>query len=113
MNGVDLNQQSDFVYGRVAAPPPIGERIDALVNEALLVERDIAPPRDYLGASRIGEPCARRLCYELIYVPADEGAALSGRILRIAWLGSTSRVSGLQQVSITSMVSVPTIDLSI
>jgi hypothetical protein len=83
MHGVDLNHRSGFVYGRVAAPAPIGERIDALVNEALLAERDITPPRDYLGASRIGVPCARRLCYELMCAPADEGAALSGRMLRI------------------------------
>lgn len=80
---VDLNHQSGFIYGCVAAPPPIGERIDALVNDALLAERDNAPPRDYLGASRIGEPCARRLCHELMDVPADEGAALPGRMLRI------------------------------
>ena len=83
MNSVDLSPQSGFVYGRAAAAPPIGERIDALVNDALLAERDVAPPRDYLGASRIGEPCARRLCYELMDVPVDEGAALSGRMLRI------------------------------
>lgn len=83
MDGVDLNHQSGFVYGRAATPPPIGERIDALVNGALLAERDNAPSRDYLGASRIGEPCARRLCYELMHVPADDGAALSGRMLRI------------------------------
>ena len=41
------------------------------------------PARDYLGASRIGEPCARRLCYELMQVPVDGGADFSGRMLRI------------------------------
>lgn len=80
---VDLNHQSSFVYGRAAAPPPIGERIDALVNNALLAERDNAPPRDYLGASRIGEPCTRRLCYELMQVSVDSGANFSGRMLRV------------------------------
>jgi len=80
---IDLNHHSGFVYGRAPAPPPIGERIDALVDAALVAERTASPPRDYLGASRIGEPCARRLCYELMQVPIDAGAEFSGRFLRV------------------------------
>jgi hypothetical protein len=80
---IDLNHHSGFVYGRLPAPPPIGDRIDALVDDALVAERAVMPARDYLGASRIGEPCARRLCYELMQVPVDEGAEFFGRILRI------------------------------
>ena len=80
---IDLNHHSGFVYGRAPAPPLIGERIDALVDAALVVERAATPSRDYLGASRIGEPCARRLCYELMQVPVDDGADFSGRMLRI------------------------------
>jgi hypothetical protein len=83
MDIVDLNHGSGFIYGRAPAPPPIGERIDALVDGALMAERAVIPPRDYLGASRIGEPCARRLCYELMQVPVDVGADFSGRMLRI------------------------------
>ncbi|MFN6952567.1 MAG: hypothetical protein ACK4NE_08265 [Albidovulum sp.] len=82
MDVVDLNHGSGFVYGR-AAPPPIGERIDALVNGALVAEHAATPPREYLGASRIGEPCARRLCYELMRVPIDDGAEFPGRLLRV------------------------------
>ncbi len=80
---IDLNRGSGFVYGASAAPPLIGERIDALVDVALLAERAAVPPRNYLGASRIGEPCARRLCYELMQTPVDDGADFSGRMLRI------------------------------
>jgi hypothetical protein len=80
---IDLNHHSGFVYGCAAAAPPIGERIDQLVDGALKAERAVMPARDYLGACRIGEPCARRLCYELMQVPVDEGADFSGRILRV------------------------------
>ena len=83
MYAIDLNHMSGFVYGRPPAPPSVGERIDALVNEALLAERAAMPARDYLGASRIGEPCARRLCYEMMRAPVDDGAGFSGRMLRV------------------------------
>jgi hypothetical protein len=80
---IDLNHHSGFVYGRAPASPPIGERINALVDAALMAERAVVPARDYLGASRIGEPCARRLCYELMQVSVDDGADFSGQMLRI------------------------------
>jgi hypothetical protein len=80
---IDLNRQSGFVYGHVCAPPRIGERIDHLVDAALVAERAAIPARDYLGASRIGEPCPRRLCYELMQIAVDDGADFSGRMLRI------------------------------
>ena len=83
MLAIDLNTGSGFVYGRSSAAPPVGESIDALVNAALQAERESIPARDYLGASRIGEPCARRLCYELMQVPVDNGADFSGRMLRV------------------------------
>jgi hypothetical protein len=36
-----------------------------------------------LGASRIGEPCARKLVYEYARTPKDEGKEFAGAILRI------------------------------
>ncbi|SFC90375.1 PD-(D/E)XK nuclease family protein [Tropicimonas isoalkanivorans] len=81
---VDLNHRSGFVYRRAAdAPPPLGARINTLLDDALVAERAGQRPRDYLGASRIGEPCARRLVYEVTHTPPDPGKELEGRSLRI------------------------------
>jgi len=44
------------------------------------IEAEQEKPRDYLGASQIGDECARRIQYELMRAPA---APLSGRIRRI------------------------------
>jgi hypothetical protein len=85
---VDLNHRSDFVHGRAAdAPPPLGAGINALVDDALVAERDGQRARDHLGASRIGEPCARRLVCEVTRTPPDPGKALEGRRLRILAAG--------------------------
>lgn len=81
---LDLNHDSGLVYGRPAhAAAPLGARINALLDAALVAERDTQRPRDYLGASRIGEPCARRLVYEYTKTPVDPGKEFEGRTLRI------------------------------
>ena len=81
---LDLNHNSGFVYGRLATDPvPLGARINAHIDAALIAERDAQKPRDYLGASRIGEPCTRRLVYELTKTPADLGKEFAGQTLRI------------------------------
>ncbi len=81
---LDLNHNSRFVYGSPADTPPLlGARINALLDMALVAEREGQRPRDYLGASRIGEPCARRLVYEFTKIPVDPGKDFEGRTLRI------------------------------
>jgi hypothetical protein len=81
---LDLNHDSGLVYGRPDhAAAPLGARINALLDAALVAERDTQRPRDYLGASRIGEPCARRLVYEYTKTPVDPGKEFEGRTLRI------------------------------
>ncbi|NYS26420.1 hypothetical protein HUK65_15645 [Rhodobacteraceae bacterium 2376] len=81
---LDLNHKSGFVYGRDASEPePLGARINARIDAALVAERDRQRPRDYLGASRIGEPCARRLVYEFHKTPVDPGKEFAGLTLRI------------------------------
>jgi hypothetical protein len=81
---VDFNHGSGFVYGRDAsAPEPLGARINTRIDAALEAERADQRPRDYLGASRIGEPCARRLVYEVTRTPPDPGKDFQGRTLRI------------------------------
>lgn len=81
---LDLNHNSGFVYGRAANDPaPLGARINAEIDRALIAERNAQRPRDYLGASRIGEPCARRLVYEFAKTPVDPGKEFAGQTLRI------------------------------
>jgi hypothetical protein len=67
--------------------PSMGERINAAVDAALSAERDATPPRDYLGASRLGHPCERALQFEFAHAPKDEGAGFSGQSLRIFAIG--------------------------
>jgi hypothetical protein len=80
---IDLNAGSGFVYGALSAVCDAGVLINALIDAALETEHRSKPARDYLGGSRIGEPCARRLAYEVTLAPADEGKAFCGRLLRI------------------------------
>ena len=80
---VDLNSGSGFVYGAPSAVCDAGVRINALIDAALEAEHRSKPPRDYLGGSRIGEPCARRLAYEVTLTPVDDGKDFDGRLLRI------------------------------
>lgn len=79
---IDLNHGSGFVYGD-APIDDMATRVNRLLDDALLAERRAETPRDYLGASRIGEPCARRLAFEITATPADAGRGFDGRALRI------------------------------
>jgi len=79
---LDLNHGSGIVYGGLAIGG-VAARINDLIDAALTAERKAQPPRDYLGASRIGEPCARRLVYEFTHTPPDDGRDLDGAALRI------------------------------
>jgi len=79
---VDLNHGSRCLYGGV----PVGDvaaRINDLIDATLAAERKAQPPREYLGGSRIGEPCARRLVYEIAHLPPDEGREFEVTALRI------------------------------
>jgi hypothetical protein len=80
---IDLNHGSGLVYGRPSSVAPPGLRINALIDAALEADARAKPPRAYLGASRIGEPCARRLVYELTQTPPDPGREPQGTLLRI------------------------------
>lgn len=85
---VDLNHGSGCVYGRTAtADKPLATRINERIDAALEEERRRQPARTYLGASRIGEPCSRRLVYEFGQTPADPGKEIAGRSLRIFAVG--------------------------
>lgn len=72
---IDLNHGSGAVYGRGDATPSDAVETTAHINallDAALVERNRRQtPRDYLGGSRVGEPCARKLVYEVTHAPKD------------------------------------------
>lgn len=67
--------------------PTFAEGLNALIDRALEAENETRPGRDYLGGSRLGDPCARRLQYEYLNVPRDPGAGFPGRTLRTFALG--------------------------
>jgi len=80
---VDLNHGSGFVYGGYSAVSDRGARLNDVIDAALVAADRATPPRDYLGASRIGEPCARRLVYEVTHTAKDAGRDFDGAILRV------------------------------
>ena len=84
---VDLNAGSGFIYGRAAPADQTGTRLNVLIDAALVSADQMKPPRDYLGASRIGEPCARKLVYEYTRAPKDDGRGFDGGTLRIFDVG--------------------------
>ena len=95
---IDLNHGSGFVYGGVIAVTP-GDRVNALIDSALVERNQQQRRRDYLGGSRIGEPCARKLVYEITHTPLDPGKDFDGQTLRIFDAGhqfETLSISWLQ-----------------
>ncbi|MFN4014754.1 MAG: PD-(D/E)XK nuclease family protein [Reyranella sp.] len=79
---IDLNHGSHAVYGTPPAPA-VADRVNALIDQALVERNRARRPRDYLGGSRIGEPCARKLAYEYAHSAVDAGKGFDGRTLRI------------------------------
>ena len=67
--------------------PSTAERINALIDAALIAEREATPPRTYLGASRLGHPCERALQFEFAGAPKDDGSDFGGQTLRIFAIG--------------------------
>ncbi len=80
---VDLNHGSGFVYGAQSAVSATGVQVNALIDEALVAMNQAQPLRVYLGGSRVGEPCARRLVFEVTRTPKDVGKEFGGGTLRI------------------------------
>lgn len=80
---VDLNHDSGFVYGRTSHAVSVSDRVNALIDDSLVQRNRRQRPRDYLGGSRVGEPCARKLVYEVTHTAKDEGKDFDGAILRI------------------------------
>ena len=77
-----------------------GGRLAYLLDQAICAERDKDAPREYLGASRIGDSCLRKLQYEYFNTPKD--FPFDGKTLRIfhrghegeAWMIHWLRAAG-------------------
>ena len=80
---IDLNSGSGFLYGTSVRCSQVSTYINGLVDAALVAKRAGQSRRNYLGASRIGEPCERKLVYEFVGAAVDEGREPDGRLLRI------------------------------
>jgi hypothetical protein len=68
-------------------PPTAAEAINALIDAALMAENGTRARHEYLGGSRLGNPCARRLLYEFLDVPRDPETGFSGQTLRTLAIG--------------------------
>ena len=82
---LDLNHGSDLVYGRPATVTTgdTTTRVNAHIDAALVAQNRSQVPRDYLGGSRVGEECARKLVFEVTHTPKDPGGDFDAGILRI------------------------------
>jgi hypothetical protein len=63
------------------------DAVNAAIDAALQSANAAAPPRDYLGGSRLGHACERALQFEFARASKDEGADFNGRLLRIFGIG--------------------------
>ncbi len=61
--------------------PTFAEKLNELIDAALVAEQKSKPERDYMGASRLGVSCQRSLQYEFTHTPKDED--FKGQTLRI------------------------------
>jgi len=71
-------------------PKPSAEwsaNVAAIIDAAMQAENSSRPRRQYLGASRVGEDCSRKLAFEYFATPKDEGREFKGKTLRIFDMG--------------------------
>ena len=59
------------------------DAFEAIIDRAMEAANRAQSPRHYLGASRLGEECERKLGYEYFHTPKDEGRNFKGSALRI------------------------------
>ena len=80
---IDLNHGSGYVPGRSGngrVAPSLSERINEFIDAALVKAREAEPRRTYVGASVLGDVCARRVAYTW---RGETGESAQGRTLRI------------------------------
>lgn len=82
----DTNQRSPMTPPMDFTPRPsaaFAAVFEEFIDAAMQAENAAQPPRNYIGASRLGEECERKLAYEFHHTPKDEGREFKGRTLRI------------------------------
>lgn len=57
--------------------------VNWFIDQALEAERAAQPRREYLGASMLGHSCERKVYYDYVGAPPDEGKGFGGQSLRI------------------------------
>lgn len=80
-----MTEELDFNHRE--KPPSFCDTVNARIDAALVAENATRPQRDYLGGSRLGDICSRRLQYEYLKAPRDPDGGFSGKSLRIFALG--------------------------
>lgn len=61
----------------------VSDIINKKIDHALTKKNRETPPRNYLGASILGNPCSRQIQWNYEQVEKDEGKGFSGQTLRI------------------------------
>ncbi|WP_408951457.1 PD-(D/E)XK nuclease family protein [Lysobacter sp. Hz 25] len=82
----------------------LSDHLGTLVDAAMEREAALHPPRTYLGASSLGEDCARRLQFQYFNAPKDVGRHFPGRLLRVFarghrvedWMAEWLRLAGFE-----------------
>jgi len=72
--------------------------VNRLVDAAAVEADKERKPRDYLGGSRLGEECLRKLAYEFHQTPKDSGRGFDGRLLRIFQRGHDAERRVVEQL---------------
>ena len=60
----------------------LGDRINDRIDAVMAAARDAETPRDYLGASILGDACERAIQYRHLQVAPDPGKGFPPRVLR-------------------------------
>src|SRR5690242_9419922 len=76
-----------FDFNHRPKPPSFSDQINAYVDQALINCHTAESPRQYLGASQLGDACLRRIQYGYSHTPKDEGAECTGKHLHILATG--------------------------
>jgi hypothetical protein len=63
------------------------QAFEALIDKAMEARQQAETPRTYLGASRLGEECERKLAYEYHKTPKGADKEFKGKTLRIFDMG--------------------------